>query len=218
MFLMLSDLSEQIAKDDADLVSPSFLRACGVFASELFANTQEHATSDHKGEPYLEHVEGIIVSWIQMDDSQFGQDFQGHARLSDFWRRELAPTRGGTAMGVRCLQLSFFDSGPGFASRSTGLTAEDMDIAHERAVMLKCLQKNVTTKRQSGAGQGLPDVLEELRATGGLIRIRSGRHCIFNSFSPGETRDLFDFADWTPGALSPVSGAVVSILIPLRRT
>ena len=217
MHLLLRALNDQINQDDAGLVPASFLRACGVFTSELFANTQEHATRDHRGVLFSAHVEGLIVSWIQMDEALYRSDFQGHERLRAFWDSEATFVRGGAARALRGLQLSFFDSGPGFASRATGLPTEDMDRGDERAELLKCLRKSVTTKRESGAGQGLPGVLAELSAIGGLIRIRSGRHSVFNAFSPGDTRDVFDFADWTDKDLAGASGAVVSLLIPLRK-
>jgi hypothetical protein len=217
MHQLLRALSEQINKDDASLVPDSFLKACSIFASELFGNTQEHAIRDHRGAFYPAHVEGLIISWTQMDEARFAGDFQGHARLTRFWDEELAPARGGTTRALRCLQLSFFDSGPGFASRATGRATEELTRDEERAALLNCLRKNVTTKREAGAGGGLPAVLSELKQIGGLLRIRSGRHAVFNVFDRGEDRDLFEFSDWTGDQLAPVTGAVISLVVPLRK-
>jgi hypothetical protein len=217
MFLVLSALSDYVAKSDAEHIPRSFIKACAVFASELVKNTQEHATSDHLNRPYLEHAEGLIVSWQEMAEESYRQDFEGHPRLLEFWNRERVPIRDGAGMALRCLQLSFFDTGPGFASRATGQLVDDLSEPDERAALSGCLQKNASTKRESGSGNGLPDVLEELRNMGGLMTIRSGRLNVFNTFTPGEARDLFDFSDWSPRALAPVAGAVVSILIPIRR-
>uniref|UniRef100_UPI0038D1440F hypothetical protein n=1 Tax=Burkholderia cepacia TaxID=292 RepID=UPI0038D1440F len=219
MHQLLRALSEQISKDDASLVPDSFLKACSIFASELFGNTQEHAIRDHRGAFYPAHVEGLIVSWTQMDEAMFGRDFQGHPRLTRFWDEELSPARGGATRALRCLQLSFFDSGPGFASRATGRATEELSLADERTALVNCLRKNVTTKkREAGAGGGLPAVLSELKQIGGLLRIRSGRHAVFNVFDRVEDRDLFDFSDWAPGELAPVAGAVITLLVPLRKT
>lgn len=216
MYQMLKALSNYITQADAELIPDTFLRSCGVFSSELMQNTQEHATRDHVGNPYIEHAEGLIVSWKEMDE-QFAIDFQGHALLQQFWEREQSPVKDGAANALRCLQLSFFDTGPGFASRFTGLPTSELSDAEERNALLKSLQKNVTTKRQTGAGNGLPDVIGALRKIGGLIAIRSGRLFVFNSFEPNDRRDLFNFVDWTSTKLAPVEGVVVSLLVPLRR-
>jgi len=189
------------------------------FMHELFQNTQEHATSDFKRQPYPAHVEGIFMSWIQIDEKIYSSDFKGHERLSKFLARDLLTSGDEVARTtLRCLQISFFDSGPGFASRATGLSAQEMTLIEERQALMKCLQKNETSKNQTGAGNGLPSVIEALRKIGGMIRIRSGRHAIFNTFPPNDTTiDLFDFQDWSPEKLACAEGSVVSILIPLRR-
>lgn len=217
MLQTLTSLSSFIAQGDADLVPPTFIRACAVFACELLKNTQEHATSDHKNQPYVEHVEGLILSGQQMDEDSYGADFEGHPRLREFWQRERVPVRDGRGMAVRCLQLSFFDSGPGFASRATGKLVEEISPEDERNALFDSLRKNASSKREPGAGNGLPDVLEALREAGGLISIRTGRLHVFNAFTPGEVRDPFNFADWSAAPLASVVGAVVSLLIPIRR-
>lgn len=217
MFLVLNELSEFVAQADAEHIPPSFTKACAVFASELLKNTQEHATSDHQNQPYLAHAEGLIISWKEMDEDSYGVDFEGHPLLQEFWQRELVPIRGGQGKALRCLQLSFFDTGPGFVSRAKGKQVDELSLDEERDALLESLQKNASTKREAGSGNGLPDVLEELRALGGLIRIRSGRLSIFNAFPPTEKREVFDFEDWSSTPLAAAAGAVVSILIPIRR-
>jgi hypothetical protein len=216
MHQLLRQLSGYINKDDADLVPDTILRALGIYVSELFSNTQEHATVDEAGIPYAAHVEGMIVSWNQLDEEDYAKDFTGHHRLKQFWEEE-STLRSDRSRALRCLQLSFFDSGPGFAARAIGRPTTEMDLEAERSALLHCLKKNTTSKKQVGAGQGLPGVLTELSRTGGLIRIRSGRHALFNVFGSNTSTDLYDFSDWTAGALAPASGAVVSLIIPLRK-
>ncbi|WP_139372413.1 hypothetical protein [Pseudomonas fluorescens] len=212
---MLGQLFGIINKKDAGLIPDTFIDACSIFTSELFLNTQEHATTDHRGEPYDGHVEGMIVSWDEMEARFFKKDFEGHQRLREFWEREKVTIRG--SEGIRCLQLSFFDTGPGFASRHSGLDVDDLSIAEERTYLSKCLLKNITTKNQTGSGGGLALVLEELRTIGGLIRIRSGRLSIFNCFRKDQLDSIHSFDDWSDKGLGKVSGALVSILVPLRR-
>ncbi|GID06391.1 hypothetical protein [Pseudomonas sp. 008] len=215
MHEMLTQLFEIINKKDAGLIPNSFVEACSVFTCELFSNTQEHATTNHLGIPYDAHVEGMIVSWDEMEARFYKMDFKGHQRLQDFWNREKVTIRG--REGIRCLQLSFFDTGPGFASRISGKDVEELSDEEERECLTRCLLKNVTTKSQTGSGGGLALVLNELQALGGLIRIRSGRLSIFNCFRKGCMDDVHEFDDWSPDKLCKVSGAVVSILVPLRR-
>jgi hypothetical protein len=216
---LIRKLIYNVNKQDKELVPESLIETLGIFLHELFLNTQEHAISDFQRIPYIAHVEGIFVSWVQIDEKIYSSDFNGHDRLSKFWERDLL-TSGDERVRttLRCLQMSFFDSGPGFASRATGCRSEDMDLTEEKQVLINCLQKNVTSKNQVGAGNGLPSVLSALRDIGGMIRIRSGRHAIFNAFAPkDDTIELFDFQDWSTKKLACAEGSVISILIPLRR-
>lgn len=217
MYLILRALSDYVAKADAEHIPQDFLRSCATFASELMKNTQEHATRDHVGRPYAEHVEGLIMSWQEMTSESYADDFCGHPALRDFWDREQVPVRGGASSALRCLQLSFFDTGPGFASRKTGRPLSDLSLDDEREAVLTSLKKNATTKTETGAGNGIPDVLEALRQVGGLMTIRSGRLRIFRSFKPGDAGDVFQFGEWSTLPLAPAVGAVVSLILPIRR-
>ena len=159
----------------------------------------------------------MVISWNQLDESTHASDFSGHPRLQRFWDHESTQAHNSEARTLRCLQLSFFDSGPGLAARAAKLPTLELDLDVERDWLLKCLRKNTTSKKQAGAGHGLPAVLMELSRSGGLIRIRSGRHALFNVFDGETASDLFDFADWRHENLAPAAGAVVSLIIPLRR-
>lgn len=220
MQLLARRVINQINQNDSGLIPETLIKAIGIFTHELFLNTQEHATSDFDDSPYHAHVEGLIISWKQLDENQFSKDFMGNQRLLDFWKRELRES-GNTAAknSLRCLEISYFDSGPGYVSRAVGKHSDNLTLEQEDEILKNCLQKNTTSKEQVGAGQGLPNVLAELRDIGGLIRIRSGRKSIFNAFSPGDKDvDLYDFQDWNNAPLSCAVGAVVSILIPLRKS
>lgn len=219
MQTLMGKLVVEINKLDRSLIPESMVKAFGVFANEIFQNTQQHAVTDCEGAPYTSHVEGLIVSWDQIDERLYASDFAGHPELSAFFERELRYSgRDIVKKSLRCFQLSFFDSGPGIASRASGLPPVQLDLAKERRELINSLKKNITTRESVGAGQGLPNVLAELRNIGGLMRIRSGRHCVFNAFSPGDrTADLFDFKDWSTKKLGPVEGTVISIVIPLRK-
>ncbi|WP_317891743.1 hypothetical protein [Pseudomonas aeruginosa] len=197
-------------------VPESLIDSLGLFCSELISNTQQHATSDHLGRPYIAHVEGIMVGWRRLEDDIFSEDFNGSEDLRRYWQRE-SSTTDNNKTSLRALHISIFDSGPGFASRMSGKLVQDMSLPEERGHLLTCLQRRQSSKPQDAAGVGLPDILTELRKVGGLIRIRSGRLCIYNQFEENDQqRDLLDFRDWDSTGLAPVAGAVVTIMIPLR--
>jgi len=89
-------------------------------------------------------------------------------------------------------------------------------VDDERDAVLSSLKKNATTKVETGAGNGIPDVLGVLRQVGGLMTIRTGRLRLFTSFKPGEG-DVFQFDEWSDAPLAPAVGAVVSLILPIRR-
>lgn len=197
-------------------VPDSLVESLGLFCSELISNTQEHAISDHLGNDYPAHVEGLMVGWKRLDDAIFAEDFTGTDDLQRYWEREKSTTENDKT-SLRALHISFFDSGPGLASRISGKSLSDMTFEEERAYLMKCLNRRVSSKPEGAAGVGLPSVLTELRKVGGLIRIRTGRMSVYNQFEENDTtRNPLEFSDWDRTIFAPVAGAVVTILIPLR--
>lgn len=215
MIPLMHTLVDRITQQSRAGVPESLIDSLALFSAELIQNTQDHAVKDHAGKPYLAHVEGMMVGWTRLYDNLFSEDFSGHPVLKSYWEGEAAETDTGLT-SLRAFEVSYFDSGPGLVSRFTGKQVHELSLVEERAALLQCLKHKSTSKSQKAAGEGLPSVLEELRRIGGLMRIRTGRLSVFNAFTPGSNRDLFEFNDWTQTSLSPVQGAVVSILVPLR--
>lgn len=212
----IKTLIDFVNKQSSHSVPDTLIESLGLFCSELIGNTQDHATSDHLGNKYSAHVEGLMLGWTRLDDEIFASDFEGSQDLKDYWNRELSTTEN-KKTSLRVFQISFFDSGPGFASRISGKAVQQMNLEEERGYLLKCLSPRTTTKPEDAAGLGLQMVLRELQKIGGLIRIRTGRMSIYNQFRKNDTsRDLLDFNDWSSDTLAPVAGSVVAILIPLR--
>ncbi|MAE01417.1 hypothetical protein [Pseudoalteromonas lipolytica] len=220
---------KQINKSEFSNLDGELLNSFGIFCCELFKNTQEHALKDEFETPYIEHVEGIIVSWSDLTSEMFEDDFSGHKRLKEYWDRN-ASSEFSNRNTLRCMQVSFFDTGPGLVGRAFG---SNLDELSEREALLNCIAKNFTTKRESGAGNGYPAILNQLSKVGGLLRIRSGRHCLFNCFDKSkhgfwngvetiesrrekQTAYLMNFDNWTNDTLSKAHGTVVSIIVPLR--
>ncbi|MCT0316632.1 hypothetical protein N0712_27980 [Pseudomonas aeruginosa] len=212
---VMRKLVDRATKQSRAGVPESLVDALALFSAELIQNTQDHAVKDHTGRLYLSHVEGMMVGWTRFYDSIHFKDFTGNPDLKNYWDDEAARTDTGLK-SLRAFEVSYFDSGPGLVSRYTGKLVQEMSLKDERRALLQCLRHNSTSKLQTAAGEGLPSVLQELRQIGGLMRIRTGRLSMFNAFAPGDNRDLFAFNDWTGTSLSPVQGAVISILVPLR--
>lgn len=197
-------------------VPASLVESLGLFCSELLSNTQEHAVSDHLGNAYPAHVEGLMVGWKRLDDEIFSEDFQGSKGLRHYWEREKSTTESDRT-SLRALHISFFDSGPGFASRISGKKLSEMTLDEERELLIKCLKRRVSSKCEGAVGVGLPSVLTELRKVGGLIRIRTGRMSVYNQFEENDNScDPLDFKDWAQTDFAPAAGTVLTILIPLR--
>ncbi|MCH4295915.1 hypothetical protein MJ923_16535 [Shewanella sp. 3B26] len=222
---------KQINKQEFSKLDGDLIDAFGIFACELFKNTQEHACRDANGFQYIEHAEGIIFSWNDMLSEMYESDFAGHPKLQQYWDDNLVISEDGSKKSLRCMQVSFFDTGPGLVGRAFG---GNIKSSFERELLLKCIEKNFSTKTESGSGNGYPTILTQLSKVGGLIRIRSGNQCLFNCFdrnnhgfwesesSPDvkfkvKNEYLMDFKNWDTKSLSQVSGTVVSIIVPLRK-
>lgn len=222
---------KHINKSEFNILNPELIDSFGVFGCELFKNTQEHACRDENGIEYIEHAEGIIFSWNDMSNDMYEKDFTGHPKLFKYWKDNLVSSEDGSKKSLRCMQVSFFDTGPGLVRRAFSVS-ESIDIENE--LLMQCIGKNFTTKSESGAGNGYPTILTQLSKIGGLIRIRTGNQCLFNCFdkkdhgfwereASQEEKNkkkndyLMDFKSWSEANLSQVSGTVVSIIVPLRK-
>jgi hypothetical protein len=222
---------KQINKREFNDLDSNLIDAFGVFGCELFKNTQEHACFDENGSPYIAHVEGLIASWSDLTSDMYEHDFSGHTKLMQYWNNNIASSSENSKESLRCMQVSFFDTGPGLVGRAFGKSS---NISSERDALLQCIGKNFTTKDESGAGNGYPTILTQLSKVGGLIRIRSGNQCLFNCFDKNQhgywenihepteknaakEQYLMDFNSWDENSLSQASGTVVSIIVPLRK-
>ncbi|MBN9672171.1 hypothetical protein [Roseibium aggregatum] len=196
---------------DAELLANLF--------KELFSNTHLHARTDLTGALYRRSARGIIFALRPVDLSQdtFAADLtplrQYFLGIKPFARR----TR------VEFLEVSVFDSGPGLAARAQGSEISgEMPIEREYDLVHKCFLKNVTTQSDPAHGLGLPRVMLALKASGGFLRLRTGRLALYKWFSPGIEQprianDDLHFVDANglhPSPYARVAGTVFSVLIP----
>ena len=203
------------------------MEGLGIITHEIFDNTQEHATTDFEGVPYVAgHVEGIILNYKDLHKAQFVNDFNGHERLKNFWNREseeFETTRDGkkiTSQKVSCVEISYFDSGPGYVERRTAEKIENFNLNEEKRIVIECFKKYMTSTNNPRRGYGLRNALKAIASLGGLIRVRTGRVALFNEFNSESTHtddDWLNFSDWSQDEFHKAEGVVISVLIPLKR-
>lgn len=202
-----------------ELISSQTYSALATLTHELFENTQEHAISDIQKIRYRRHIEAIFVSWLTLSDSTTREDFSGNSILRDYWA-SVSDAQSTTREAAAGLCFSFLDSGPGMAARFLSKDYFQMSSDEERAALLSCLKVHQTTKNNPAAGLGLSEVLAELKALNGLVRIRSGRLSIFKCFPPGRGDDQqTEFLDWFEArpVHERVAGTLITVFIPTPR-
>lgn len=199
------------------------VEAVGVMLRELFANTHYHARTDAAGRPYRRSVRGAHFAQHALDEDE--KVSGGFPPLQEYLASVIARPR--RAARAKLLEISVFDSGPGYAARAAGRPIdEDVPLEREYELVRNCLLRNVSTRMQDGAGIGLPRMLSRLKGRGGFVRLRTGRLSLFRSFAGEHESSLVD-ADYDledAGAAAagftrhpPAAGAVVTLLFPIGR-
>lgn len=199
------------------------VEAVGIMLRELFANTHYHARTDAFRKPYRRSVRGAHFAQHALEDGD--KVAGGFPPLAAYLDSVLAQPR--RAARAKLLEISVFDSGPGYAARAVGhVIGEDVPIEREYELVRNCLLRNVSTRNQEGAGIGLPRMLSRLKSRGGFLRLRTGHLSLFKSFAGAQGSVLGD-ADYElddAGAAeagftrhAPAAGAVVTLLIPIGR-
>lgn len=202
---------------------PKDVEAVGVMLRELFANTHIHARTDPTGAPYRRSVRGIHLAQHALEDGE--KVTGGFMPLATYLDAVLQRPR--RAAQAKLLEISVFDSGPGYAARAAGKHIDDnFPLETEYRFVHDCLLRNITTRKEGGAGVGLPRMLSRLKGRGGFLRVRTGRLSLFKSFAGEQDGNLvdpdFDLQDAGFGQdgftrHAPAAGAVLTLLIPIGR-
>nr|WP_025829303.1 hypothetical protein [Acetobacter persici] len=199
---------------------------------EAFLNTHEHAQTDFFGNRYRRSTRGIIFAHQSVEIERL-VDMAGHNIQMQEYFSKWRPNHHG-AKYAHFAEISIFDSGPGLADRWLGSRAEisrsiqydPIDVSDEYSAVLACLQKGNTTKNSSTRGNGLFRIMQVVKRSGGLIRIRSGRLALMKAFNLEKYTDLerldFEIEDMKKGGipdypLSWAAGTAISVMIPLNR-
>jgi len=199
--------------------------AIGVMLRELFSNTHEHARVDERGKPYRRSVRTIHFARHGLDDDSPDEIAGEFTPLGEYLKTMQDERR--QAARKQFVELSIFDSGPGYAARLLGKAAsEDLAMKHEYAAVMRCFMRNVSTRERPGGGVGLTRILQRLKAHRGFLRLRTGRLSLYKDFSDSSVRNLVE-ADYKLSMVvrgkgrdprhAPVSGALLTLLLPIGR-
>jgi hypothetical protein len=188
----------------------------GRILGEVFKNTAEHACQHFDGSKLDLNLRCIRIATSLLDREKIANksisSSEGLIKAKEYFNK-IGDTQAkeiGTKITV--LEISVFDSGPGFARTFSKQEASEADI--ERNNVVNCFRKHHSGKKSKNVGMGLPEVVELISDTGGFIRIRTSTaeafYCAGPEFPPDVDPDSFVY-----GGLPRVEGTVVTIGIPL---
>lgn len=207
-----------------DLKLKPHLNDLATLLHELFTNTHVHARSDALDVRYRKSVRGVLfaqravrLDWIAGAPPE--------SALASYLRLLRPHAR---ARHVMLLELSIFDSGPGFAAK---MAREELGLSvsldKEFELVNRCFLKNKTSISEQGYGMGLPRVMRVLKEHGGFLGLRTGRLSLSRFFDPASpdrasklnTHDLtLTDSETSSGVLTrkgSIAGASVTIFLPL---
>lgn len=185
---------------------------------ELFRNTEEHGRLDDRGNQLRRSLRGIHARRHAIEPGTMA-DIVGTFEPLANWARRLRKPRA-DSRDAQMLELSVFDSGPGFAARWSGRPLHTIGPQEEIDAVIKCFSKHGSSKARSAAGLGLCNLVDLLRAKGGFLRLRTGRRSLYADLSLERTRNYGEppnLCTWTTGIGDParVAGTLVTLLLPL---
>lgn len=185
---------------------------------ELFRNTEEHARLDDRGNQLRRSLRGIHARRHAIEPGTLAEIVGNFEPLANWARRLPRPRE--DSRDAQMLELSVFDSGPGFAARWSGRPLDLIEPQEELDAIVNCFSKHGSSKARSAAGLGLCNLVDLLRAKGGFLRLRTGRRSLYADLSHERDRaygDPPDLRAWTTGAGDParVAGTLLTLLLPL---
>lgn len=149
-------------------------RAVGIVVTELFENTNDHARLDLERKPVSPNgLRGFILK-----------------RLKLLLPTPAAKNRVSREALRDCLELSVFDSGPGYFGAYTRHALDSSaSVRDEWKVLHNCLERHyhpdLPDSRPGHRGMGLNEVLRAIQSVKGLIEFRTGRLYGYRTFVEG---------------------------------
>jgi hypothetical protein len=167
---------------------------------ELFANTEEWATSDLAKTPFTKGVRGILTEVVPITDiSLHLASVQSQGTPSIPLREYMTSLVDEGDSITHVLEISVFDSGVGLAQRDLKRPLNDqIPIETEYEAVLNCLRKHGTSSSERTRGMGLFEVMRLMTRLRGFLQLRTGRLGLFRDFK--EDKFLLDDSIKTGGA------------------
>ena len=191
--------------------------AIGAMLFELFKNTEDHALIDAAGDLLDISIRAIKTKHHAITPNELRRIVEEFRPLATYCET-LMPPEG--AAQTHLFEVSILDSGPGFAVTWSGRPLDQLSHEEEESAVRACFGRG-SAKRQSHFGEGLPHVLRLLRRQSGFLRLRTGRLSFYIDFSardePEGAAALRRHELGDVHGLAPVSGSLLTILIPMRR-
>lgn len=206
----------------------TFTQSLGLLVRELFENTDDHATTDEFGRKYTwdyPNVRGILAKYISFTPSS--KDATTNEAIGSFddvphrlyYQKALLNSTASKSLSF--IELSVFDCGPGIAKRwlahvDPNERIENISIEIEEKLVRETFELGKTSKSIHGTGVGLDTVVKSLVRLKALLRLRTGRLCLYQDFSSG-AGSVFEPRHWLNDRkmLPRTEGTSFSILIPL---
>lgn len=206
-----------IPKEYRALVDPETSEAIGAMMFEIFKNTEDHALVNASGDLLDVSIRAIKTNHHAITPDDLTRIVEGFTPLANYCET-LAPPE--SAVQTHLFELSILDSGPGFAATWTGRPLDELALDEEESAVRACFGRG-SAKGQSRFGEGLPHVLRLLKRQNGFLRLRTGRLSLYTDFSAADEVEganvLRRYDAVEMHNLAPVSGSLLTILIPMRR-
>lgn len=216
-FLIKTMQALNFIKADVERMSPLVEQAdgdgpLGRLLHETFRNTADHAYLDGDRRIPRQGLRCILVAFHHSEEAELQPNAlvsAEHPQLEEYFSDLRARTSEDGRKRVFILELSIFDSGPGFADTANLPSATD-DLAR----VTHCFQKYASSKPSANSGLGLGRVLAIVHQLNGFVRFRtSSTEAFFSSSSPAspDSRPAPNIV----GSLPKVTGTALTIGVPL---
>ena len=199
---------------------------------ELLKNTHEWARTDEQNTILNPNLRGIYLKFHRSTIDSYRNNYKDLPQLDNYFKHDFVVNTNNEAY---FLEVSVFDTGPGFVKRNLHLFGGDFEklsFTEQVSIVKFCLSKNGTGEqsyKSTFKGKGLDRILH-LLDNKGFLRVRTNNLSLFRdlksdpyqenvsvknyidiqiqSFQNDEMKDKFQYAD----------GALVSIVYPIDFT
>ena len=186
----------------------------GTLLHETFRNTAEHAYLDERGRMPRRGLRCVLIAARNASPDELSPRLLvsgRHPETEAYFARLRERANLGRRRLVHLLELSVFDTGPGFTATIAGHSGPaDSDVGR----VARCFVDHVSSKRGPNSGLGLGRVLSQLRALGGFLRVRTSSTEAF--FSPLSRSSGPSLAPHVVGELPEAVGTVITMAVPLQ--